>query len=286
MLAAFAIALLLVIKNKNNYYEDVLQTAEVAQSAITAKKEGQPAEVTPKKVRVGKTGLDKGSGSSAMFYKHLLENRRSGVFMFSKMTLIFMGVTIGCAVMYSFIFSDEGDSTAAFVAVFTMSTYMQMFSESMGRFSWEISKPYIYLIPEPPFKKLLWATAETLLADCVEAVFLFVPIGLILNIGPIETVLCIIARISFALLFTSGNMLVERVFGTVRSKGLILFFYIISLMILAAPGVVLGVLLLSLELLPGFIGMLLGIIAANVPVALLVMFLCRNVLQYTEINGR
>ena len=45
-------------------------------------------------------------------------------------------------------------------------------------------------------------------------------------------------------------------------------------------------LLLSLELLPGFIGMLLGIIAANVPVALLVMFLCRNVLQYTEINGR
>ncbi len=188
--------------------------------------------------------------------------------------------------MYSFIFSDEGDSTAAFVAVFTMSTYMQMFSESMGRFSWEISKPYIYLIPEPPFKKLLWATAETLLADCVEAVFLFVPIGLILNIGPIETVLCIIARISFALLFTSGNMLVERVFGTVRSKGLILFFYIISLMILAAPGIVLGVLLLSLELLPGFIGMLLGIIAANVPVALLVMFLCRNVLQYTEINGR
>ena len=57
-------------------------------------------------------------------------------------------------------------------------------------------------------------------------------------------------------------------------------------MILAAPGIVLGMLLLSLELLPGFIGMLLGIIAANVPVALLVMFLCRNVLQYTEINGR
>lgn len=44
--------------------------------------------------------------------------------------------------------------------------------------------------------------------------------------------------------------------------------------------------LLAQELLPGFIGMLLGIIAANVPVALLVMFLCRNVLQYTEINGR
>lgn len=286
MIATFAIALLLVVKNKNNYYEDVLQTAEVAQSAITAKKEGQPAEVTPKKVRVGKTGLGKGSGSSALFYKHLLENRRSGVFIFSKMTVIFMLTTIGCAVMYSFMFNEDGDNTAAFVAVFTMSTYMQMFSESMGRFSWEISKPYIYLIPEPPFKKLLWATAETLLADCVEAVCLFVPVGVIIGLGPLDTVLCIVARISFSLLFTSGNMMVERVFGTVRSKGLILFFYIISLMILAAPGVVLGVVLLSAELLPGAAGMLLGMTAVNVPVALLVMFLCRNVLQYAELNGK
>lgn len=286
MLATFASALLLVIKNKNNYYEDVLQTAEVAQSAITAKKEGQPAEVTPKKVRLGKVGLGKGSGSSTLFYKHLLENRRSGAFMFSKMTIIFMLITIGCAVMYSFMFSEDGDNTAAFVAVFTMSTYMQMFSEGMGRFSWELTKPYIYLIPESPFKKLLWATAETLLADCVEAVCLFVPIGLILNIGPMDTVLCILARISFSLLFTSGNMLVERVFGTVRSKGLILFFYIISLMLLTAPGVVLGILALSWELLPGAMGMLLGMIAANVPIALLVMFLCRNVLQYAELNGK
>lgn len=286
ILLAFAGAILLVVKNKNNYYEDVLQSAEVAQSAITAKKEGQPAEVTPKNVRLGKTGIGKGKGSGALFYKHLLENRRSGLFLFSKMSLIFMLVVIGCAVLYSAIFSDEEDNTAAFVAVFTMSTYMQIFSESLGRFNWEISKPYIYLIPESPFKKLLWATAETLMADCVEAVVIFVPVSLILGLGPVEMVLCILARISFSLLFTAGNIMVERIFGTVRSKGLLLFFYIISLMILAVPGIGLGVLLLSLELLPGAAGMLLGLIAANVPIALLLMFLCRNLLQYAEMNGK
>ena len=286
ILLAFAGAILLVVKNKNNYYEDVLQSAEVAQSAITAKKEGQPAEVTPKNVRLGKTGIGKGKGSGALFYKHLLENRRSGLFLFSKMSLIFMLVVIGCAVLYSAIFSDEEDNTAAFVAVFTMSTYMQIFSESLGRFNWEISKPYIYLIPESPFKKLLWATAETLMADCVEAVVIFVPVSLILGLGPVEMVLCILARISFSLLFTAGNIMVERIFGTVRSKGLLLFFYIISLMILAVPGIGLGVLLLSLELLPGAAGMLLGLIAANVPIALLLMFLCRNLLQYAELNNR
>lgn len=132
MLAALGLALGLVIKNKNNYYEDVLQTAEVAQSAITAKREGQPAEVMPKKVRVGKTGLGRGEGASALFFKHMLENRRSGAFLFSKMSLIFMLVIVGCTILYSFIFSDEEDKTAAFVAVFTMSTYMQISRRAQG----------------------------------------------------------------------------------------------------------------------------------------------------------
>ena len=65
-----------------------------------------------------------------------------------------------------------------------------------------------------------------------------------------------------------------------------LFFYIISLMILAVPGIGLGLLLMNLELLSGAAGMLLGLIAANVPIALLVMFLCRNLLQYAELNGK
>ena len=286
VLAAFGFALLLVVKNKNNYYEDVLQTAEVAQSAIAAKKEGQPAEVTPKKVRVGKTGLGKGQGAGVMFHKHLLENRRSGALIFSKMSIIFMLIIIACSVLYSFIFSDEEDKTAAFVAVFSMSTYMQMFSESLGRFNWELSKPYIYMLPEPPLKKLLWATAETLLADCFEAVVIFVPVSAILGIGVVETVMCILARISFSLLFTSGNILVDRVFGTVRSKGLLMIFYIIALMLLAVPGIGLGILLTILELVPGITGALLGILAGNIPIALVVFFLCRNLLQYVELNGK
>ena len=284
MLAALGLALGLVIKNKNNYYEDVLQTAEVAQSAITAKREGQPAEVMPKKVRVGKTGLGRGEGASALFFKHMLENRRSGAFLFSKMSLIFMLVIVGCTILYSFIFSDEEDKTAAFVAVFTMSTYMQIFAESTGRFNWELTKPYIYLLPEPPLKKLLWGIGENLLADCCEAVAIFVPVSLILGLGPLETVLCMVARITFALLFISGNMLVERIFGSVRSKGLMLFFYFVAMMLLAAPGIILGALMTTL--LSGGTGMLLGMALANVPIAVLVMFLCRNLLQYSEYNGR
>ena len=60
--ALFAVLLGLILTCKNNYYEDVLSTAETAQSAVTAQKEGQLNEVVPKNVKVGKTGLGKGWG--------------------------------------------------------------------------------------------------------------------------------------------------------------------------------------------------------------------------------
>jgi len=274
-----------VVKNKNNYYEDVLQTAEVAQSAITAKKEGLPAEMTPKKVRLGKTGLERGRGASAIFFKHQMENRRSGVLMFSKTSIIFMLVIIGCSMLYNTLFEAE-EPSAVLVAVFAMSTYMQIFSESAGRFNWELTKPYIYLIPEPPLKKLLWAIGENLVADVCEAVVIYVPVALIIGLGPVDMLMCIVARVSFALLFISGNMLVERVFGSVRSKGLMLLFYFLAMIILALPGVGLGIAVMAIELLPGVVGVLAGITLGNIPVALLVMFLCRNLLQYSEYNGR
>ena len=92
-----------------------------------------------------------------------MENRRSGVFLFSNMSLIFMAVIIGC----SFFMRDAG-----LVGIFAFATYMQLFSVALGRFNRELIKPYIYLIPEPPLKKLLYAIKESLLSDTWEAIFL------------------------------------------------------------------------------------------------------------------
>ena len=280
ILAAFAALLLLITKSKNNYYEDVLQTAELAQSAITAKKEGQLAEASPKNVKVGKIGLGKGLGASAIYYKHKVENRRSGVFFISNMSLLFAVIIIA----FSFFMKMAEDG--AIIAVFAMGTYMQLFSVALGRFNRELIKPYIYLIPEPPLKKLLYSLKEGLIADSIEAVLIFVPVAFIIGASPLDTVFCILARISFSLLFTAGNVLVERVFGTVSSKVLIFFFYFFSLLVLAIPGVVLGVVLMTFLPLPGFLGVFLGMALCNVLLSLLVLYLCRGLLQYAELNSR
>ena len=120
-----------------------------------------------------------------------------------------------------------------------------------------------------------------------EAVIIFVPAGLLVGADAMAIALCVVARLSFALLFTAGNILVERVFGTVSSKMLVLFFYFLALVVLAVPGIILGIVLLTV--LPeavGLLGLFLGMAVLNVPIAVLVMYLCRNLLQYAELNNR
>lgn len=282
--AAAAALVLSILKADTSYYEDAIESAETAQSAITAQKEGRYQETAPKRVKVGKTGIRKGWGASAVYHKHKVENRRSGVFFLSNMSLLFAAIIIAFAFFMRAIDDGEG---GLLIGVFFMGAYLQMFSSTLGRFNRELLKPYLYLIPEPPLKKLLYALKENLISDCFEAVLVFLPVGLILEASPLDVLLCIAARITFALLFTAGNVLVERVFGTVSSKALILMFYFLALLLMAAPGIAAGIVLTVFtgDIL-GMAGLFAGMAVMNTAISVLVLFLCRNMLQYAELNNR
>lgn len=280
LLILFAVLLaVLIIRSRRNFYEDVIQAAETSQSAINAKKEGQVGEVVGKNVKVGKVGLGKGQGAGAIYYKHMLENRRSGLLLISNMSLIF----VVCSIAASFFMKDAG-----IFAIFTMATYMQIFSVMLGRFTRELSKPYIYLIPEPPLKKLLYSIAESMVTSFFEALIIFIPVGLIVGAGVPDIIFCVICRMSFALLFTAANIVLERVFGGVRSKTLVMFFFFLVTILMAAPGIVAAVVagVSGITFLSEYTLMLLAMSIANLLVSLLVLYLCRNLLQYAELNNK
>ncbi len=93
--AAFAAILILVIEKSNSdFYEDVLKTAEVSQSAINASKQGVVAETAPTHVKLGKTGFGRGAGAEMFYYKHKLENRRSRILILDTVSLIWVACVI------------------------------------------------------------------------------------------------------------------------------------------------------------------------------------------------
>ncbi len=277
--AAYLVFLVgLMTYTKQDYYEDVLKSTEIMQSAITARKEGRVGEAAPQNVKVGKTGLGRGRGADTLFYKHRLENRRARVFIMDTMSLIFAAVIIALAFFMK---------NAGLAAVFISATCMQVFSSALGRFNKELTKPFIYLIPEPPLKKMLYALAEAVPSSVTEAVVIFVPVAFILGLTPLEGGLCIIVRLSFEMLFIAGNIAVERLWGGSSSRTIVMFLYFTVLIVMAVPGIVLAVILTPLGLFTSEnVTILLSLTVVNVPVSLLVFFLCRNMLQFAELNQK
>lgn len=269
-----------ILLSKMDFYEDVLKSTETNYSAIIAAKEGTVRDAVPGNVRVGRIGLGKGWGASAFYYKHLVENRRSRILLFDLSTLVFAAAPI----LFSVFMQNHG-----VLPVFAFATYMQMFFVAIGRLLKELTKPYIYLVPEPPMKKLLYSLIESFPKYVAEALLVFIPVSFILDLNLLTAVLCIFARLTFALLFTSGNILAERLWGGESSKGLAIAFYFAILILLTIPGIALSLVLLfafPTGILSPENTVFVSVIICNIPVSLLSFYASRNMLSVAELNNR
>ncbi len=265
---------LFVSRLKSDYYEDVLKATEVSFSAITARKEGKASETAPRNVKTGRTGFSKGEGASAIAEKHKIENRRAKVFILDMMSLVFAAITLG----FAFIVKD---ATYAFV----MNIYFSVFTVGSGRWARELLLPYVYLIPEPPFKKLLNMLKEQLPSSVAEAVVTFLPLYFILKTPPLMIVGFIIAKISFNFLFVGVNLILQRFFGNGGNKALLIFLYFLLAFAAAIPGVAAGAGLGFLF--PAFEGIMFFVMAVvNIIIGTIIIFCSRNILTTAEYNNK
>ena len=273
--AAFTAVVIVMAKSKREYYEDVLDSATATFNAISSAKDGLAPEIVPKNIKLGKTGIGRGMGASVIYYKHLLENRRAKVFMLSYMSILFVLMTVG----FSFFMRGSG-----IVPVLAFSAYCGIFTLGTGRFAAELTKPFVYLIPEPPVKKLLYTLSDTLPSLLVESIITFIAAGIIVGASPAEMIAAALAKSCFSILFLSGSLIIDRIWGGALNKIVGILIYFLFDIILAAPAVVIGVIC------AGFLSggakmviIMLAMTAVNLLISLLVFFCCRNVLQYSEI---
>lgn len=266
---AFWVLYRVAIKYINgDYYEDVLKSTEVSFSAIAARKEGKASENAPKNIKTGKIGFTKGMGASAIAEKHKIENRRSRNFILSTFSLVMVAFTVVSA----FVFRDEP------VAVFAMSIYMMTMSIVTGRWAKELSYPYIYMIPESSYKKLLYMIKGEVPSTVLESILCIGPLYFICRLSLDETLGMIIARISFAFLLIAVNLLLQRIFRESDKKRLVVLFYFILVLIFSMPGIITAVtvtVFLPFYLGPAFLAMSL----VNTAVALILAFCCRKILE-------
>ena len=270
------IVLLFVVRM--DYYEDVLQTTEATYAAVTAAKEGRVQEAAPRNVKKGKLGIGKGYGANTFYYKHLIENRRGKVLLLPTLTI----VLCVCGIVASFFLKEIG-----MLPILGFMVYMKMFTVGMDRLPRETLKPFIYLIPESSFKKLFYCMLEAVPGYFAEAILLYVPAGIITGTSIPEIVLFVAVSISFSFMFIAANLFADRIFGGFTSKMLIISFYMILLILLAAPGIILGCVIAFevVVIISETFTVLLCMTGCNILLALLLIFASRNVLEYAEMHN-
>ncbi len=86
---------------------------------------------------------------------------------------------------------------------------------------------------------------------------------------------------SISMLYAAGMLLIERILGSSRNRILIMLVYILILVLLFVPGLVLSIILDTTVLGPQFAYLL--CVIWNVGISLLLVLLCRNILNGMEL---
>ena len=285
---------LIFLKSDADYYEDVLQNTETQYELQRAAKEGRTADVmemkTNKSIKVRDRGIKNGWGANTFFFKHLCEAKRRSRIPFLNTSTI----TILAADLVLVFFLMRGDSaengmfsTSGFFMMIALivNVYILFFLNASGDWTRELLKPYIYLTPEPPFQKLLWASMTTVLKPAVDGVLVFAVLAVFLKGNPVTALICMLIYASFGLLYTACNILSERVFGKMANKGLIVMLYLLMVLVIALPGgLATIVLLLGFSFLPSFV-IGLPVVVWNILISVGLIALCRNILGNMEMQG-
>lgn len=280
VLAALVFIAAFLVGNAD-YYEDVLQGTQTAYTKQQAAKEGRMEEQTRKvSEREREGGISRGWGASVFFFKQIKEmRRRNRLLFFDVFTILTLAI---CVVLPRLIQFDEGEGSSSLslgIAVMT-SIYLLFFSNATGGWVKELSKPYIYLAPCSPFRKLLWATSPSLAKAFFDGGLAIGIGGSMIQARPTLVIVFILIYFSFALVFTSTNLLGQRALGQVLNKGIIMLFYFLLLLLLLSPGII-GMIVLSLADVPAELSLLPPLVW-NLVVSLGIYGICHNSLHTME----
>lgn len=216
-----------------DYYEDVLEGTEYVEAALKAKRKGTNMTFHVK-VKDKVNQKLSGQGASAIFFKHLLEIRKTAYFLFFDRVSV---TVIISAIAFKFLMPDEIGSVALFV-ILCFSVYMLLLFQMQGRLNTEMDKHYIYLIPAPSPEKLFYATLSEHVKNLFDGTILFITAGIIFGSNIPVILACIFTYLAFGAVFVYTDVLSRKLFGWVHSKSLLAFVKIIVALLIQIPGII------------------------------------------------
>ncbi len=177
------------MKCEGGYFEDAAKFADSYAEMKQRKKSGEMVMGIEKKKRKFRQVNEsfKVTGSRAIFYRQLLEYKKEKYFIFSKMTLLSLGI----AVLFAFIMKNNAlESSSPQLYLLGIIGYMTLIMTGyMGKWESELKSPYLFLIPDSPVKKLWYATLMEHIKAFGDGCVMCIILGVVWKINPLQVIM-------------------------------------------------------------------------------------------------
>lgn len=277
ILLFWAVMTYVLYRANADYYEDVLTATENKEELLRARTKGK-GQTGYEKSRLRKVSQSyRGSGAKAIFYRQVLELRKTGILFVNKNT--FFIAAIGIASRYFF-------PGASMKTVLYFSVYILFFIATQGKWIQELGKPYIYIIPASSFSKVFCATISDNLKNAVDGLALFSIAGFMFRADPLTVVLSAAAYTTFGAVYVYGDLLAQRFLGPAHSRNLKLLLKMLTILCVILPGIIIHVIVGAVFSSVPFIGYysILILIVYNMLVSTLIIFLNRGIFDIIEMS--
>ena len=284
------VSVLIFLYSKLDYYEDVLQGAEnnyIFRDSIKTGTMSEALFLGSRKINVSHMGIGRGKGSSVIFYKHLREGTRRSRFRFLNIsTAVLLGVALVTGIAINQLLSyNPFKNTIIYIGVTIICSYVQFFFSAAGDWVKELGKPYIFLIPEDPVKKLIMASATSIIKPFIDAGIAYIILAIVVGGAVPDIITSILVYGSFGGVYIAANVLAQRIVGMNGNRGVFITFYMSLIFLLMIPGILLGILSLSnageLSIIAATM-MGVPVFLWNMLISFLIFLMCRNLLNNAE----
>ncbi|MCK5811919.1 MAG: putative ABC exporter domain-containing protein [Clostridiales bacterium] len=258
---------------EKDYYEDALVSTEFKESVISTKaKNGFFGIGSLTKIKSVSFTFTK-SGAMTIFQRSYLELRKTGMLLFDKVTIMILVFVIIMRVVFY-----EG----SILFVLLISVYILFLSNVNGRFTQELSKHYIYLIPVHNTTKLLAVTAMANLKNLLDGFILFIIAGFLYKQSIPLVILCGFTYASFGSIYLYGDLLARKLFGSFHANALKIFFKILLTLLILTPGIILAVIVLINS--QSFINTVLILLSYNIFMTTILLLISSTIFKYIELG--
>lgn len=172
------------MKCEGGYFEDAAKFAEdYAEMRRRKNSEEMVTSIGEKKKKFRRiSGNYQASGAKAVFYRQLLEYKKERYFIFSKMT--FLGLVVSLLLAFA-LRKEAVESGVPQMFLLGIIAYMSLvFVGAMGKWESELKSPYLFLIPDTPFRKLWYATLMEHIKALADGILFSVPMGVMWRVHP------------------------------------------------------------------------------------------------------